>query len=155
MQKSIMKKSSIARWFMLVTILGVLMLPACGLDDPTSGHAGDLEELIPENVSVSDSREAISEAVRDYLARQGNPADQVEVEIERLEDDFARVKIISTDPDVPGGFTGFLKRQDGIWTTLIVGSDFNPLEIEALGIPESILPEGWIYPDGETPTHLK
>jgi len=124
------------------------MLSACGLDDPTGGQAGGLEERISEGVSVSDFREAISEAVRDYLAQQGNPADRVEVEIERLEGDFVRVKIISTDPDVPGGFTGFLKRRDGTWTALIVGSDLDPAMVEALGVPESILPEGWVYTDG-------
>jgi hypothetical protein len=87
--------------------------------------------------------------VQEYLAQQGGPADQVEVEVEQLEGDFARVKIISTDPDVPGGFTGFLARKDGVWTTLIVGSGFNPMEVQALGIPESILPEGWVFPDEE------
>jgi hypothetical protein len=32
---------------------------------------------------------------------------------------------------------------------LIVGSGFNPMEVQALGIPESILPEGWVFPDEE------
>ena len=57
--------------------------------------------------------EAIAESVRAYLDKEGSLGDMLEVEIELLEGDFARVKIISTDPAIPAGFTGFLRRQDG------------------------------------------
>lgn len=91
--------------------------------------------------------EAISAAVHSYLDEQGGPADQVEVHIQAIDRDYARVQIVSTDPASPGGFTGFLQQQDGQWRTLIVGSDFNPAELQSLGIPPSVLPEGWILPE--------
>lgn len=131
-----MKNYRIATLFILGAIITILLLSACSL-------------LESPGASTRTPEEAIAEAVHEYLAQQGGPADQVKVEIEQFEGDYARVKIISTDPDVPGGFTGFLARKDGVWTTLIVGSGFNPMEVQALGIPESILPEGWVFPDEE------
>lgn len=125
-----MRNRRITSLFMLGFIAVAMLLSACGALDSPSASARTPEE-------------AIAQAVRDYLAQQGSPTDQVEVEIEQLEGDFARVKIISADPDDPGGSTGFLARKDGVWTTLITGSGFDPAEIQALGIPESVLPEGW------------
>lgn len=133
-----MKNKRFTFLFMLAATTGIILLSACGLLESSGTSTPALEEVI-------------GEAVRDYLAQQGGSADQVEVEVEQLEGDFARAKIISTDPAVPGGFTGFLRQEDGVWRTLVVGSGFDPLEIQSLGIPESILPEGWVFPSDEQP----
>ncbi|HSG15105.1 MAG TPA: hypothetical protein VLE70_02130 [Anaerolineae bacterium] len=130
----IVKDYRITTWLVMGAMISALLLSACSL-------------LESSRASARTPEEAISAAVLDYLTEQRAETEQFETEVEQIEGDFARVKIISTDPAVPGGFTGFLARQDGVWTTLIVGSGFNPMELQALGIPESILPESWAFPD--------
>lgn len=68
-----------------------------------------------------------------------------ESETEMVAGGYARVAIHSTNP--PGGFTAFLQQQDGVWTLLAQGSAFNPAELQALGIPESVLGQ-WGAPAG-------
>jgi hypothetical protein len=122
----------------LVAIISLMLLSACDADETSSAAA-----VSPE--------EAITEAVQDYLDEQGGLFAQAEIKVEQLEDEFARVQIISTDPDRPGGFTGFLQRIDGNWAVLLAGVRFSTTEAQALGIPESILPEGWVLTDEELP----
>ncbi len=125
-------------WPFLALFIFAFLLAAC--------------ELVDLPVSTTQSpEEAIEVAVRQYLAAQGGPADQVVVNTQLIDGDYARVEIVSTDPATPGGFTGFLKRDNGVWRTLIVGSGFDPNQIQALGIPENVLPEGWTLPGPELP----
>lgn len=114
-------------------VLFGLLLAACS---PGNGPAG-----------VAESQDSlITEAVREYLIAQGAPANDIDVQIEEIEGGFARVQIISSDPAFLGGFTGFLQQVEGDWTPLFVGSGFNTEQVQSLGIPEQILPEGWVLP---------
>lgn len=114
-------------------LLAGLLLVACSLEEQLSESAGSEESLI-------------TKAVREYLIAQGAPADDIDVQIEEIDGGFARVHIISNDPVFLGSFTGFLQQVEGDWTTLLIGSGFNPEQVQSLGIPEQILPEGWILP---------
>ena len=127
-----MKEQRLTKLLLLGATIGALLLSACSLLESASD-------------STPEADEAIAAAVQDYMAEQGGPFEQVEVEIEQLEGDYARVQIVSTDPAEPGGLTGFLQRSGGDWMVLITGSGFNPDEVQALGIPESIVPEGWVF----------
>jgi hypothetical protein len=137
------KNSRIAILLTLGAIISALLLSACGLLELPSASA-----LTPE--------EAITEAVRDYLEEQGAPISQMEVQIKQFEGDYARVEIISTDPESPGGFNAFLKREDGVWTTIIAGSGMEREHVESAGIPESVWPESWLIAEdvSEPPTGI-
>jgi hypothetical protein len=82
--------------------------------------------------------------MRDYLDGQGTPIDKLEVTVKQIDGDYARVEIISTDPESPGGWNAFLKREQGSWTTVLSGSGMEKEHVEAAGIPESVWPEGWL-----------
>jgi hypothetical protein len=65
------------------------------------------------------------------------------IAVKAIADDYTRVEVLSTDPYVPGGFSAFLKRESGVWTTVVSGSGMEKEHVEALGIPEGVWPEGW------------
>jgi hypothetical protein len=136
--KITMKNYRFATLLMLGAITSALLLSACGLFESSSASARTPEE-------------AITEAVRDYLEGQGAPISQMEVQIKQIDGDYARVEIISTDPESPGGFNAFMKREDNVWTTLVAGSGMEQTHVESLGIPESVWPEGWLVPDSDMP----
>lgn len=129
-----MKNYRVAILLMLGAIISALLLSACGL-------------LESPGASARTPEEAITEAVRDSLDEQGAPISQMEVQIRQIEGDYARVEIISTDPESPGGFNAFMKREDGVWTIVASGSGMEKEHVESLGIPESVWPEGWLIPD--------
>lgn len=121
----------ITTWLMIGVITSASLLSACGLLESPSALARTPED-------------AISEAVRDYLDEQGAPISQMEVQVKQIDGDYARVEIISTDPESPGGFNAFMKREDSGWTTLIAGSGMEKEQVESLGIPESVWAESWL-----------
>lgn len=93
--------------------------------------------------------EAVAAAMRQHLADQGAPVDKMEIQVEQIADGYARVAIISTDPESPGGFNGYLKLDNGNWSVVISGSGMELEHVEAAGIPESVWPEGWVLPATE------
>lgn len=123
----------IKTFLLTFVVLCGLLLAACSPGSEPAGLAESQDSLI-------------TEAVREYLIAQGAPADDIVVQIEEIDGGFARVQIISNDPAFLGGFTGFLQQVEGDWTPLLVGSGFSPEQVRSLGIPEQILPEGWILP---------
>lgn len=126
-----MKQYRFTALLVLVVAISLVLLVACA-SDTTSG------------ASARPPEEAITEAVHDYLQEQGAPADKMEVQIKQIDGDYARVEIISIDPESPGGFNAFMKRENGAWTTLIAGSGMEREHVEALGIPENVWPESWL-----------
>jgi hypothetical protein len=85
----------------------------------------------------------IVKALRNYLEAQGAPISRMDIQVQAITDDYTRVEVLSTDPDVPGGFNAFLKRESGVWTTVVSGPGMEKVHVEALGIPEGVWPEGW------------
>ncbi|MGD2078682.1 MAG: hypothetical protein PVH18_09885 [Chloroflexota bacterium] len=136
-----MKNKRMTTWLILGAMISMLLLSACSLLESPSASARTPEE-------------AIAEAVRDHLEEQGAPVDTMEVQIKRIDGDYAWVEIISTDPDSPGGFNAFMKREDSGWTTVIAGSGMEKEHVEAAGIPESVWPDSWLSaePVSEPPT---
>jgi hypothetical protein len=116
---------------LLAAIISLLLLSAC--------QSSSASDQTPED--------AIAEAIREHLQAQGAPIDQMDVQIKQIDGDFARAEIISIDPESPGGFNAFLKRENGGWTTLIAGSGMEREQVEALGIPQNVWPESWLIPD--------
>lgn len=83
------------------------------------------------------SQDEIAAAVLAGLQAIGWDITGFEAKTEVVDGDYARAVVTSSNP--PGGFTAFLQRQDGTWTLLAQGSAFNPAELQAMGIPDSVL----------------
>ena len=126
-----MKNNRIRTWLIIGAMIGALLLTACSL-------------LESSDISAKSPEDAIAGAVIDYLDEQGAPSDQMEVFVRQIDGDYARVEVISTDPESPGGFNAFLKREDGGWTTMIAGSGMEKEQVASIGIPESVWPETWL-----------
>lgn len=135
-----MKRYQLTTLLLLWVTISLLLLSACGPDE-TAGGA----DPGPEDAAA---------AVRDYLLAQGAPVDKMDIQVKQSDGDFARVEVISVDPESPGGFNAFVGRQNGSWTTLIAGSGMEREHVEALGIPQNVWPENWLIPDNppEEPT---
>lgn len=88
------------------------------------------------NSASADNNEQIGAAALADLAALGWDVSDFTVEVEAVERNYARVLIRSHNP--PGGFTAFLHRQDS-WQLIAHGSAFNPVQLQELGIPNSVL----------------
>lgn len=93
------------------------------------------------------NEQAIVAAVIDHLTQTG-ASSEVAVSVQTIEGEFARVGIFDLAPDSPGKSLGFLKLVDSVWEVLIVGQDFDSEQLLELGIPQSILPEALLIPEG-------
>jgi hypothetical protein len=71
------------------------------------------------------------------LAAIGWDIDGFEAEVQAVEGDYAKVLVHSSNP--PGGFTAYMQQVDGQWTLLTQGSAFNPADLEAMDIPDSLI----------------
>ena len=126
-----MKQHRLTPLLVLLATISLMLLAACASEEAPGA-------------STRSPEDAIAEAARDYLQSQGAPVDQMEVQIKQIDGDYARVEVISFDPESPGGFNAFMKRESGDWTTLVAGSGMEWEQVEALGIPESVWPDSWL-----------
>jgi hypothetical protein len=133
-----MKDNRLASLLVLGSTITVLLLTACGLLETSSA-------------AVRTPEDAVTEAMRDYLEQQGAPIDLMEIQVKQIDGDYARVEIISTDPEAPGGFNAFLKRENNIWTTVLSGSGMEQEHVAAAGIPASVWPEAWLSQEEAVP----
>lgn len=80
--------------------------------------------------------QAIIDATRQYVQQTASLPD-VRVDVEQISGDYARALVSpihqETDPA-----TVFLKREDGHWIGLTMGTAFPPEEYNSLGIPAAI-----------------
>jgi hypothetical protein len=89
------------------------------------------------NSSPANENEAIGKATLSGLEAIGWDVTNFTAETQAVAGDYARVRVESSNP--PGGFNVFLQRQQGSWQVIAHGSAFNPAELQALGIPDSVL----------------
>ena len=88
------------------------------------------------NGSPAHSNDEIGAAALADLAALGWDVSDFTAEVEAVGGNYARVLIRSHNP--PGGFTAFLHQQDR-WQVIAHGSAFNPVQLQELGIPSSVL----------------
>jgi hypothetical protein len=93
------------------------------------------------------NEQAIVSAVLNHLTQTG-VSSQVAVSVEKIEGEFARVGIFDLAPDSTGMSVGFLKSVNSTWQVLVVGQDFDSDQLLEIGIPQTILPEAILVPDG-------
>ena len=58
--------------------------------------------------------------------------------VEQVVDDFARAKVTPQDPNAADPAWVFLKKKDGKWTGLILGTGLTTEDYQQLGIPNAL-----------------
>jgi hypothetical protein len=94
--------------------------------------------LIPLLFScVADAEDSkILEAAQQYAK---NNADlEVTVDVEEVADEYARVHVTPANPDEADEAIMYLKKTNGKWEGIAIGTSFSPDDYQALRIPEKI-----------------
>ena len=81
-------------------------------------------------------QEAVINAARQYAKE--NTDVEVNVEVAEVIDDYARVRVVPTDPAAADEATMYLRKEKGQWQGIIIGNGFSPEDYENLKIPEKI-----------------
>lgn len=85
----------------------------------------------------SDENAAIIAAAKSYMATT-SALTKVTVAVEQVADDFARAKVTPEDSSAADPAWVFLKKQDGKWTGLVLGTSFTVEDYQQLGIPNAL-----------------
>lgn len=86
---------------------------------------------------AEDKNADIIAATKSYVAANSGMT-KITATVEQVADDFARVKVTPEDPKAADPAWVFLKKQDGKWTGLTVGTSFTTEDYQQLGIPNSL-----------------
>ena len=81
--------------------------------------------------------EVIIAAAKSYVASTSGMT-KITVTVEQVADDFARVKVAPEDPKAADPAWVFLKKKDGKWAGLIIGTSFTVEDYQQLGIPNAL-----------------
>ena len=87
---------------------------------------------------ASPDEAAIIAATKTYVAANSAGLTKINVTVEKVEGDFARVKVTPQDPGATDPAWAFLKKKAGKWTGLTLGTAFEPEDYQQLGIPKSL-----------------
>jgi hypothetical protein len=128
----------------LLLLFTVLTVTAC--------NAADVEDAAANAATITPEK-AATRALLDFLERQGAPVIQMDMKVVKIDGDYARIEVISTDPDSIGGFNAFMRHENGLWTTVLSGSGLEMENAAALGIPRSVWPDAWLE-QGDAPAVL-
>jgi len=79
---------------------------------------------------------ALIVATKAFVLKE-SPGMQAKVAVEKIDGDYARVRVSSSATDTAHAF---LKRKKGRWTVLTLGTGLTPDEYRGLGIPKSLKP---------------
>ncbi len=80
---------------------------------------------------------AVTIAARKYVAAH-SVVSRVHVRIEKIDGDYARVKVTPDDSSQTDAAWVFLKRERGVWRGLTMGTAFSPDDYKELHIPASV-----------------
>ena len=105
-------------WVLVINLLGLpALLTACS--SPTG-----------------DEKQAIVQAIQQYLA-EDTPAGPFTVIVQQVDEPYARVLIEPEDGNAETA-TAFLKRDNGMWQVLTIGTAFDRETYDELEIPVSL-----------------
>lgn len=95
--------------------------------------------LLPlvSSVLAADEKPAIVAATKSYVAAN-SAIKKINVTVEQVADDFARVKIEPEEAGATDPAWVFLKKKDGKWTGLVLGTSFTTEDYQQLGIPNAL-----------------
>lgn len=77
---------------------------------------------------------AIKKAVKAYLKKE-NPDVNATVVVQKVDGNYARTKVQAEGLDEA---TAYLKRKEGVWTVLVLGTGITDEDYVSLGIPKSV-----------------
>lgn len=80
---------------------------------------------------------AITEAAKSYVAANSGMT-KITVKVEQVEGDFGRAKVTPEDAAAADPAWVFLKKNDGKWTGLALGTSFTTEDYQQMGIPNSL-----------------
>jgi hypothetical protein len=92
---------------------------------------------VPSAFAKSDEDAAIIAATKSYVAAN-SAISKINVTVEQVVDDFARAKVTPQDPNATDPAWVFLKKKDGKWTGLILGTGLTTEDYQQLGIPNAL-----------------
>ena len=92
---------------------------------------------LPNLVASPDNADIISSA-ESFLHANATVTTKVNFTVEQVDGDFARVRINPQDKPTADTAWIFLKKTDGKWTGLTVGSSFTVEDYQQLGIPNAL-----------------
>ena len=95
----------------------------------TTGFIGSLLAMGEE--------EAVTIAARKYVAAH-SVVSRVHVRMEKIDGGYARVKVTPDDSSQTDAIWVFLKRENGVWHGLTMGTAFSPDDYRELHIPASV-----------------
>jgi|ERR1043166_9945398 hypothetical protein len=81
--------------------------------------------------------EAVTIAARKYVAAN-SVVSRFHVRIEKIDGEYARVKVTPDDSSQTDAAWVFLKRETGVWRGLTMGTAFSPDDYKELHIPASV-----------------
>ena len=99
--------------------------------------AGILAAALAAVVTAADDNAAIIEATKTYVAAH-SAITKITATVEQVADDFARVRVVPEDSKAADPAWVFLKKKDGTWTGLTLGSSFTTEDYQQLGIPNAL-----------------
>jgi hypothetical protein len=86
---------------------------------------------------VASDEEAVTIAAKKYVAAH-SVVSGFHILIEKIDGDYARVKVTPSDASQTDAAWVFLKREKGVWRGLTIGTGFSPDDYKALHIPVSV-----------------
>jgi hypothetical protein len=98
---------------------------------------GVLLFAVTSRLFAGDDNPAIIAATKTYVATSSGMT-KIAATVEQVADDFARVKVTPEDPKATDPAWVFLKKKDGKWTGLTVGTSFTTEDYQQLGIPNAL-----------------
>ncbi|MFL6590398.1 MAG: hypothetical protein ACJ8M4_09520 [Chthoniobacterales bacterium] len=93
--------------------------------------------MSPAIAKDSDDQSSIIAATQAYVASNSGMT-KINATVEQVADDFARVKITPQDTTTADPAWVFLKKQDGKWTGVTLGTSFTTEDYQQLGIPNAL-----------------
>ena len=91
----------------------------------------------PHLFGKSDEDVAIVAAAKSYVAANSSMA-KITVSVEQVDGDFARARVVPENPPATDPAWVFLKKKDGKWTGLTIGTSFTVEDYQQLGIPNTL-----------------
>ena len=89
------------------------------------------------NACTTDTEDSkVLEAAHQYA--QDNSDIEVNLEVESISDNYARVKVTPKTPGTTDDALMYLKKEKDTWKGIAIGTGFSPDDYEALKIPEEI-----------------
>ena len=86
---------------------------------------------------AGDEKAAIIAATKSYVAANSAIA-KVNVAVDQVVDDFARAKVTAEDANAADPAWVFLKKTDGKWVGIALGTSFTTEDYQQLGIPNAL-----------------